>query len=118
MELETIKVKDPKNGSVLVKCVYLNGRLTPVRYYTAPTGNCQLGSITYVNKILETENPEEVLKEVLSYSSQLILVDVKQGISTKTRELFSKLSYSVFHNHLYESTNGSAMELIIFKKPK
>lgn len=88
------------------------------RYFT---GNCQLGSLSYVNNFLERVSSDKDIRELFSSLRQELgnsyppqfLFDVKSSIAQLVRDYFQ-----VVVDAPYTSTNDSSMVLFIVKSPQ
>ena len=91
-----------------------------MHFYRYFTGNCQLGSIAYVNNILgKLESDKDVTSLFKSLAIELngsyppqLLFDVKQKYAQLVRDYFE-----VVVDAPYTSTNKSEMVLFIVKSP-
>jgi hypothetical protein len=95
--------------------------LSPVYFDRFFTGNCQLGSLSYVNNFLESINSDKDITELFAslratldnmYPPQF-LFDVRSGLAQLVRDYFK-----VVVEAPYTSTNGSNMVLFIVISPK
>lgn len=96
-------------------------KLSPVYFDRYFTGNCQLGSLSYVNNFLERVSSDKDITELFSslrkelagkYPPQF-LFDVNNNLAQLVRDYFK-----VVVDAPYVSTNGSNMVLFIVKAPQ
>lgn len=96
-------------------------KLSPVYFDRYFTGNCQLGSLSYVNNFLQRVSSDKDITELFSslrkelsaqYPPQF-LFDVNNGLAQLVRDYFQ-----VVVDAPYVSTNGSNMVLFIVKAPQ
>lgn len=85
--------------------------------HSSPTGNCQLGALTYANNMFMHENAREIYETLVKLSYRPIyLLDVKDNIATKVDEIFSKTE--IISKTSYKSTNGSNMVIYLINNMK
>lgn len=96
---------------------FQNDNKIPIRVMKS-TGNCQLSTICYAEKLLELEDTDNVkfFKKFVRYTTPLLLVDINVDIEERLIKLFTENGYSILINTPYTSSNNSEMSLIIFKK--
>lgn len=96
-------------------------KLSPVYFDRYFTGNCQLGSLSYVNNFLQrvssdkdiTELFSSLRKELAAQYPPQFLFDVNNSLAQLVRDYFQ-----VVVDAPYVSTNGSNMVLFIVKAPQ
>jgi len=96
------------------------GTLATIYITLSPTNNCQLSSIGRFVDLLRQpyvtlEQKREILAKAWNLCSGInqVLIDIKDGYANETIEFFGKENM-VIHTP-YNSTNGSRMNLFIFK---
>ncbi len=80
--------------------------------YLAPTGNCQLWSIAYVNEILlNYKNAEELLAIIIKkVNKNLLFIDINRNHIEIVKKIFGN---KIIADTPYVSTNGSNMNSIL-----
>lgn len=77
-----------------------------------PTGNCQVSCISYMEALLQTDNPIQAMYDLWrSYQKPLWLIDIREELE-KTLEKYISKKDIVFKNR-YRSTNESEMTMYL-----
>lgn len=109
-------------NTLLNICIeYNNGYKNTIYFYRYFTGNCQLGSLAYVNNFLSHVSSDKDINELFSSLRQALgnayppqfLFDVRSNLAQLVRDYFQ-----VVVDAPYTSTNGSEMVLFIVKAPQ
>lgn len=82
---------------------------------SAPTGNCQWGSVCYANNILNQSNAREIFKKINDHcvGKPMLLLDVNRSYSPYVEKIFTEKDIVV--KTPYDSTNSSKMVLYLVK---
>lgn len=80
--------------------------------HSSPTGNCQLGALTYANNMFAYENAREIYNQLVKLSPRPIyLLDVTNTIASQVDTIFKKSE--IISKTPYSSTNGSQMVIYL-----
>jgi hypothetical protein len=120
-----IKSINDYNGSESEKYNKTIEFLSQYDYYTKivvckyPTENCQLSSVGRAIEIIyiKDEDKKEFFKILKKYTTNQIIFDIKEGYIERF-ELFIKDYMDIVTKTKYNSTNGSNMNLYIYKWKK
>jgi hypothetical protein len=86
------------------------------KFYTAPTGNCQLFSAVAFDILLDCFSSEKFIKELIHKTCKnilknVLLLDINDKYTERVLKVFE--NESVIMNTTYTSTNGSLMRIIL-----